>query len=393
MSKKARLFFILTSGLLVLLIGSGLLLSAAAFRRQARANEEIGQLNGRISGLSEQLKDLQTELANQPEPDDAPDDGEDVARENDVRIAEDYVIRSTEQISDAYLSGDTSALSDKDKETLRMASSILSQIIQEGMTDYEKEKAVYEWMTVELQFDTGVLPVIPDTGADCDNPFGVLKYHNAVCVGYATTFRLFMQMLEIPCMVVHNSERYHSWDLVRLDGEWYHTDIYSDAGNPNYTHFNLTDSMMACMQDWNTDFFPAADGYEYCYAYQISAPEEDIYHVPVLMREALDSKDSMVSLRFDNSIFEGNDQQILEMMLDQIRDRLSSNAHYNNSMYMDYNMNALENECLLVITYTWYDEEDPDWPGEEISDEEYEKINDAVEDSFGDIPFDMDYDW
>ena len=81
------------------------------------------------------------------------------------------------------------------------------------------------------------------------------------------------------------------------------------------------------------------------------------------------------------------------MMLDQIRDRLSSNAHYNNSMYMDYNMNALENECLLVITYTWYDEEDPDWPGEEISDEEYEKINDAVEDSFGDIPFDMDYDW
>ena len=150
---------------------------------------------------------------------------------------------------------------------------------------------------------SGVLPVIPDTGADCDNPFGVLKYHNAVCVGYATTFRLFMQMLEIPCMVVHNSERYHSWDLVRLDGEWYHTDIYSDAGNPNYTHFNLTDSMMACMQDWNTDFFPAADGYEYCYAYQISAPEEDIYHVPVLMREALDSKDSMVSLRFDNSIF------------------------------------------------------------------------------------------
>ena len=146
---------------------------------------------------------------------------EDVGQEDDVVIAEDYTILSTLPISDAYRSGDRSALTDKQKETLDMASEVLDQIITEGMDDYAKEEAVYLWMTKNLAADSGLLLVIPSTHADCDNPYGVLKFHNAVCVGYATTFRLFMQMLGIPCMVVHNSERYHSWDLVQLDGGWY----------------------------------------------------------------------------------------------------------------------------------------------------------------------------
>ena len=98
-----------------------------------------------------------------------------------------------------------------------MAAAVLDEIITEDMTDYEKELAVYDWMTHSLQYDTGVLQVIPRTEADADNPYGTLKYHNAVCVGYATTFRLFMQMLDIDCMVVHNTDAYHSWDLVKLD--------------------------------------------------------------------------------------------------------------------------------------------------------------------------------
>lgn len=48
-----------------------------------------------------------------------------------------------------------------------------------------------------------------------------------------------MQMMDIECKVVHTTDRIHSWDEVKLDGEWYHTDIYSDAGSPNYSHFNM----------------------------------------------------------------------------------------------------------------------------------------------------------
>ena len=67
-----------------------------------------------------------------------------------------------------------------------------------------------------------------------------------------------MQMLGIDCMVVHDSHLSHSWDLVKLDGQWYHTDIYSDAGSGegNFSHFTLNEEMMNS-QEWNTDFFPA----------------------------------------------------------------------------------------------------------------------------------------
>ena len=153
---------------------------------------------------------------------------EDVAQENDVSIG-DYVIKATTQISDAYKSGDSSKLSDKDKETLDMAKSVLDGIITDGMTDYEKELAVYRWMTSNIGFDENSLSVIPESETgEVDNPYGVLKYRSAVCVGYATTFRLFMQMMNIDCMVVHDSYLSHSWDLVKLDGKWYHTDIYAD---------------------------------------------------------------------------------------------------------------------------------------------------------------------
>ena len=128
--------------------------------------------------------------------------------EDYVKIADNYEIKPTTNISDAYKSGDTSKLTDKEKETLDMAKKAIKDMkITDSMSDFEKEKAVYDWMTKKLQQDSGALTVIPSTQEDCDNPYGVLKYHNAVCVGYATTFRMFMQMMGIECKVEHNTEK------------------------------------------------------------------------------------------------------------------------------------------------------------------------------------------
>ena len=392
MSKKTKVFAVIAALVLTGLLAGSLVLNAAAMRRQGKTNDEIASLKQELTAsnaaLSERLDDIQNAGYYS---DDDDDPGEDNGQENDVRIAEDYVIRSTEHISDAYLSGNESALSEKDKETLKMASEILDSIIVDGMTDYEKEKAVYEWMTTSLQSDTGLFPVIRDTEQDCDNPYGVLKYHNAVCVGYATTFRLFMQMMEIPCKVVHNTDRYHSWDLVQLDGEWYHTDIYSDVGNANYAHFNLSDEMMMYQQDWNMEYFPAAEGYKYCYVYQNAVAEEDIYQVPAIMREALDNKTSMVSLRFDASICEDNRAQILNLMMYQVQERVDASSVYSN-MYMEWNMYYTDSDCLLVVNFNWYEDE-PYEPDPSLTEEEIEKIDAAIEESFGDIPQDAGYDW
>ena len=61
-----------------------------------------------------------------------------VEGEDNIEISGGYWIRSTKAISDAYLSGDSSALSERDAETLEMASEILGGIITDTMSDYEK---------------------------------------------------------------------------------------------------------------------------------------------------------------------------------------------------------------------------------------------------------------
>ena len=243
-----------------------------------------------------------------------------------MTIMDQYVIRSTLPISDAYKSGDDSKLTDREKETLEMAAAVLDEIITEDMTDYEKELAVYDWMTHSLQYDTGVLQVIPRTEADADNPYGTLKYHNAVCVGYATTFRLFMQMLDIDCMVVHNTDAYHSWDLVKLDDEWYHVDIYSDQDSGNYANFNMNDEACAQGHDWDRDFFPAAEGTKYNYAIQNAQTVEDIYAVPGLVKAALDEENGSLFLSFD-PIDEAHAQQV-ETMMDGIQSFLYDGGTY-----------------------------------------------------------------
>ena len=388
MSKAYKWIAAILSVVMLLALGAQLALGWFNYQKMLASSEALeavrrdnSALQTEVSSLQEKLGGVQDQLTELVH---AGDESYDPGQEDDVRIAHDYTIRSTLPISDAYQSGDASALSDKEKETLDMASAILEKILTPDMDAYQKEEAVYLWMTSNLAQDEGLLPVIPATKADCDNPYGVLKYHNAVCVGYATTFRLFMQMLDIPCMVVHNTERFHSWDLVQLGDGWYHTDIYSDAGNPSYTHFNLTDAMQSNNQSWNTEFFPAANKSEYCYAARVSKEIKNLYKIPAALREAMDNRDALFSLRFGNDFGEEN-AAIVQEMLNQIQSRIES-SELSRDMYMEWSWMPYEKGWLLAVSMRWYNENEG-MP--EIPDEAYEKINDALEQAFGDLD---DYD-
>lgn len=302
--------------------------------------------------------------------------------EDYVTIAEQYEIKPTTNISDAYKSGDTSKLTDREKETLDMAKDALKEMkIKDSMSDFEKEKAVYDWMTSSLQYDSGALTVIPSTQEDCDNPYGVLKYHNAVCVGYATTFRMFMQMMDIECMVEHNTEKYHSWDLVKIDGDWYITDIYSDQGNGNYAHFNMTDSMWGQEQNWDHDFFPAANSLKYNMAYQNKETVDDIYDIPKALRKAMNDKKGAIMIAFNKEIKE-SDAEIANAIASSISDLLM-NGNYKDMPYALNSYNWVKDpdgdNYLFNVSMGSYNSIDNT---QNLSDKELEKVNKAVQKAF-----------
>lgn len=206
-------------------------------------------------------------------------------------------------VVEAYRSGNADGLSEEDAYVLETASAIIDEIIKDGMTDYEKELAVYNWQIEYVNYDEEHFSPIPVDDVDKYNyyPYGVLKYHSAICVGNATTFKLFMDMLDIDCEIIHSTEEgEHAWNLICLDGEWYHVDVTFDGGydKPDYAYFNVPDSFkIDGGYPWDRDEFPAADGYKYCYCYNNAVEVKNLDDIERLVKDAVGSGGGSVYIK------------------------------------------------------------------------------------------------
>jgi hypothetical protein len=307
------------------------------------------------------------------------DESEDNDREDDVKIAQIYEIKSTLPISDAYKSGDTSALDDRQKETLDLAKEVISDEIKKGADDYDKELAIYSFLTSKMKNDTGLLTVIPTSGEDSDNPYGVLKYHSAVCVGYATTFRLFMQMLDIDCKVVHSIDLGHSWNLVKLDGEWYHVDCYMDASGTYLRSFNMNDELCAQGHDWNREIFPAATGLKHNPMVSEAKAIDDLYAIPAWFSKNIKKKSDRFSCSFKEDI-SADDEASAKYIVDSIVNGLSWNG--DSQIYYEYFWIKNEEGKYILCVFLNDDNE------LKLDDEHREAAQNAIAEYFPDIQFD-----
>ena len=166
-------------------------------------------------------------------------------------------------VIDAYKKADSSSLTDeKDRYIYEQLTAAVKSVIKDGMTDYEKEKAVYDYIFAAANYNYKNLnPVVDDTVEDNSHtPYGFFHDHSVICVGYATTFKLFMDALGIECMIIHSTKQgEHAWNVVKIDNEWYHVDVFFDGGThtPIYGAFNVTDSIKQQQgYPWNTGTQP-----------------------------------------------------------------------------------------------------------------------------------------
>lgn len=261
--------YALIAVLLVGGVGTSIGMSAWMMNTQAAQNEKV-------SKFIDDERARQAEEAAQ----------ESTYQEDGYKVMDKYEIRSTTQISDAYLNNDPSGLSDEDKETYDMAKAVLDEIITDGMSAYEKELAIYDWMVDNIGQGSGHIISMPGQNSESFTPRDVLLNHNAVCVGYATTFRLLANMEGMEVHIVHND--YHSWDMVKLDdGEWYQLDIYSDVNGSKYRNFNMTDEQARNGHEWDDSALPEANGTKYSYAVQSAVEVKDLFEIPAKVRDII----------------------------------------------------------------------------------------------------------
>ena len=98
-----------------------------------------------------------------------------------------------------------------------------------------------------------------ETPRESFTPYGGLVNHTAVCLGYATTFQLLMDLSGVECITVAGaafaSQEDHGWNMVRLNGNWYCVDVTWDANyreqrvtkgrEKDWVYFNITSDEMA----------------------------------------------------------------------------------------------------------------------------------------------------
>ena len=132
--------------------------------------------------------------------------------------------------------------------------------ITANMTPYEREEYVYTYLIDHCAYDKSVNDS-DDYGYDHPaiyDMYGVMVEGKAVCEGYSRAFDYLCSQLGIDTVCVGGilkengeiKELLHSWNAVKLDGEWYWADVtWDDWDEENedtivYLYLNLDDKTM-----------------------------------------------------------------------------------------------------------------------------------------------------
>lgn len=100
-----------------------------------------------------------------------------------------------------------------DSELLRIVNNLIDPI----MSTVEKVEAINDYVVKIYKYD--------DT-LKSDNVYTALTTKSTICQGYAMTVYKMLKMIGIDCRIIngYKSGTSHAWNLVKIDGEWYHLD-------------------------------------------------------------------------------------------------------------------------------------------------------------------------
>ena len=140
---------------------------------------------------------------------------------------------------------------EKDAEEQAVVDAAIASCVADGMSDYEIAKALHDYLALNNEYDmryySGNVPAISYTA------YGALVNRTSVCAGYALAYERLMDQVGIPCEYVTGmtTNGYHAWNIIRIDGEWYHVDVTWDDPTPDregyvrYKYFLKSDKAMS----------------------------------------------------------------------------------------------------------------------------------------------------
>ncbi|WP_424767347.1 transglutaminase domain-containing protein [Paenibacillus sp. sgz302251] len=147
----------------------------------------------------------------------------------------------------------------------------LAKLIEPGMNDHEKVKVIHDWIVTHVEYDQTLSHY---------TAYEAITLGEAVCQGYSLLGYKMLQKAGIEVLIAEGTVNTgeHAWNMVKLDGKWYHLDltwddpisasasvreqpaqaVKSNDGAIRYNYYLKTDEELRKDHGW-TRTYPAAD--------------------------------------------------------------------------------------------------------------------------------------
>lgn len=154
------------------------------------------------------------------------------------------------------------------------AEEIVATTVHDGMSDYDIAKALHDYLVLNVEYDHNWIADIYDPNAKTGPGDYALYFPliegSAVCSGYTYAYKYLMDLAGVPCEEIDGDStgtdqiaaalgyRWsvgHAWNIVQIDGEWYHVDVtWDDLGGDRirYDYFLKSDQAMSGHSDWDS---------------------------------------------------------------------------------------------------------------------------------------------
>lgn len=125
----------------------------------------------------------------------------------------------------------------------------ITALVTPGMTDEEKALVLHDYLAQNCAYAyREYLDGTLDQHREVYSAYGALVEGRAVCNGYALAYEALLQAVGINSFKCSSEEMNHAWNIVQIDGQWYHVDVTWDDPAPNsegtvgHNYFLLSDA-------------------------------------------------------------------------------------------------------------------------------------------------------
>lgn len=128
---------------------------------------------------------------------------------------------------------------------------IVNDIIDPSMNIHEKIKAIHDYVVKNTAYDASM-------NQEVNTPYHALTDQKTLCGGYSQLTYLLLKEAGIEARIIsgQSQEVNHAWNLVKVNGAWYHLDttwndpLPDKPGRVLYTYYMLPDKAMKKTHRW-----------------------------------------------------------------------------------------------------------------------------------------------